>query len=145
MRVPTLWELEGGVQAAGIAAGNRLPSLSADVTFIQEAIRRAEAAGYVPAQWQREVDWNAVRMWAQRAQAADFAWRPNAYDGDGAILIGPAAGGKVAVHAGQHRILGGLMAGNPVPAAVMTWISVPDRGRGWQEAMPEVDLLAILH
>lgn len=102
-----------------------------DAEFAQYATTRAEAAGYHPALWQRGIDWTAVRGWAIHVRNAGFAWAAaGEYDTD-AIVVGPAIGGGYAVHAGQHRILGGLAGGNPVPATSMTWVESADRIKNW--------------
>src|SRR5690242_1958200 len=80
--------------------------------FAAEAIRRAENAGYFPAEGQREVDWEEVELWARRVQEPGFRWLSvHEQYGTGYIVLG--ANGAIA--SGQHRILGGLMGGNPVP------------------------------
>jgi hypothetical protein len=112
-----------------------------EAVYRDEAIRRARRSGYLPARLQRAVDWTIVRVWEARASLPDFAWHAA---GD-AIIIGPASGSMRAIHAGQHRILGGLMAVRPVPNNCMTWIVVPDPGRSWESAAAqEIDLGALL-
>jgi hypothetical protein len=43
-----------------------------DDHFKAEAIRCAEAAGYLPAQGQRELDWECVAAWAERVRQPGF-------------------------------------------------------------------------
>jgi hypothetical protein len=78
-----------------------------DEEFIAEAIRRAESEGLYRAVEQRPVDWERVREWARRCQQPGFLWK---IDEDEIIV---SANG--AVCDGQHRVLGGLMGGNPPP------------------------------
>ena len=115
-----------------------------DEEFINEAIRCAEAVGIFPAQAQRAVDWEAVRAWANRVRQPGFCWQA----GDGwnvdAIIVGPGPNGTRAIHSGQHRVLGGLMGGNPVPICCMLHIDAWDRTRGWAEATHEIDVLDLL-
>lgn len=112
--------------------------------FIIEAIRRAELAGFFPACTQRRVDWEVVRAWAIRVRQQGFYWcRPDDRNLD-AIIIGPGVNGRLAIHAGQHRILGGLLGGNPVPRECMTFLNVFDRTRGWQDEPTVLDLLELL-
>jgi len=99
--------------------------------FIQYVLTQAEAAGYYPARWQREIDWKAVWDWATRVRTTDFAWADRDNTEIGAIVVGPAFGGGYAIHSGQHRILGGLAAGKPVPADSMTWVDLADRIKPW--------------
>lgn len=102
-----------------------------DVTaaFIAEAIRRAEAAGYLPAEGQRAMDWTEVVWWARRVQEAGFRWlSADEQIGTAYIILG--ANGAIA--SGQHRILGGLMGGNPPPAASCTVLSVGLPTQPWR-------------
>src|SRR5256885_1982908 len=87
-----------------------LLSSMADEVWVTEAIRRAVQAGYLPYQWQRPVDWREVEWWATEVSRPGFRWLPVAEQvGSGYIIV--AANG--AIVSGQHRILGGLMGGNP--------------------------------
>jgi hypothetical protein len=115
-----------------------------EAELIIEAIRRAESAGFFPACAQRAIDWEMVRAWAIRVRQHGFQWgRPDDQNLD-AIIIGPGKNGGLAIHAGQHRILGGLLGGNPVPLDCMTFLDVTDYTRGWQEEPGLLDLLEIL-
>ncbi len=96
------------------------------------AITQALGAGFVPARWQRELDWNTVTVWVERVQETNFTWREQDDYNTDAIVIGPAIGGGWAIHAGQHRILGGLLGGNPVPLTAMTVIETADPGKTWR-------------
>lgn len=98
-------------------------------TFITEALRRVRAAGLYPAQAQRVVDWDVVLAWAKRVQEPGFRWQ----SGEDPIITGPGPNGKRAVHTGHHRILGGLMGGNPVPKNVIVSLAVFDPTREWQD------------
>lgn len=112
--------------------------------FIAEAMARAEAAGYFPAQYQREVDWETARYWALVSSKQDFCWADADDRSVGAIIVGPGPDGMRAIHSGQHRILGGLMSGNPVPMSSITWLSVPDPARPWLASVPEIDIFTLL-
>ncbi len=112
--------------------------------FIVEAIRRAESAGYFPACTQRPVNWEAVRAWAIRVGQHGFYWGSPDDRNLEAIIVGPGANGRMAIHAGQHRILGGLLGGNPVPMHCMTFLNVFDYTRGWQDEPAVLDLLEAL-
>lgn len=98
---------------------------------IAQAVALAEAEGFFPSRWQRNIDTEAVLAWAMRVQEDGFSWAlAGNYDTD-AIIIGPAIGGGYAIHSGQHRILGGFLGGNPVPAEAMTWINADDYAKPW--------------
>jgi|GEM_PF-2092602 len=116
--------------------------IAAQIDFEQverEAIRRAEAAGYFPAQFQRPVDWAQVVAWAEYVRHPEFAWRTGGpYDRD-AIVVGPGPDGRLAIHAGQHRLLGGLLGDRPVPREAICFLTVEDRTRGWREDAPDLD------
>jgi hypothetical protein len=116
--------------------------------FIAEAVRRAEAAGLFPAELQRAVDWDAVMAWAARVQEPGFAWRRSEPWSQDAIVVGECTrggrAGQRAVHSGQHRILGGLMGGNPVPETHLSVIGIRDAGRGWTEPVRTPDLFDLL-
>jgi hypothetical protein len=113
--------------------------------FIAEAVRRAEAAGLYPAELQRAVDWDAVIEWAERVRRPGFAWRRSDPWTADAIVVGPRKGGVGrVVHSGQHRILGGLMGGNPVPDTHVSRIGIEDAGRGWLDPVRTPDLLTLL-
>lgn len=86
--------------------------------FIDEAISRAEDAGYRPADFQDNVKWDKVAEWTTKVQNPDFQWKSSAELAQipGAdIIVAPDGGGWNSILNGQHRILGGLMGGNPVP------------------------------
>jgi hypothetical protein len=100
--------------------------------FRAEAIRRAEAAGYRPAESQREVDWAWVRDLAGRAADGAWAWKTIEQQGCGEhILVAGTPDGWKAVLSGQHRILAGLMAGNPVPDAAIDLKTWMDAAKPW--------------
>jgi len=91
------------------------------VSFKEEAIRRAETAGYYPAEGQRPVDWDTVEAWAAKVQELDFSWRVESeMEADGYIVVGE----NNAIASGQHRILGGLMGNNPAPEEAITRLTV---------------------
>ncbi len=92
------------------------------MSFKEEAIRRAEEAGYHPAEGQRPVNWDVVESWAEKVQEPEFFWRPGPEVGTvGYIIVGE----NNVIAAGQHRILGGLMGNNPVPEAAITRLAIP--------------------
>lgn len=98
------------------------------MSFKEEAIRRAEDAGYYPAQGQRSVDWDTVESWAQKVQEPGFSWKLELEMGaDECIIVGE----NNAVASGQHRILGGLAGNNPVPDEAITRLSVPLPTQSW--------------
>jgi hypothetical protein len=102
-----------------------------DPSFIEEAIKRAEAAGLYPADGQRAVDWEEVRIWADRVQQVGFQWLTADEQppyGGGDIIV--AANG--AICSGQHRILGGLMGDNPVPETSISRLTVEVPKREWR-------------
>lgn len=111
--------------------------------MVAQAVARADAAGYVPAALVRAADWEQVLLWARRAGRVDFVWQA----GDGfdiaPMIVGPGPDGRTAIHTGQCRILGGLLAGNPVPEACLTRLDTPDPGRPWGTA-PRAARLEIL-
>lgn len=114
--------------------------------FEKEAIRRAAAAGFYPALVQRDVDWFQVLAWSERVQAPGFAWKPATRGEVDPILVGAGRDGRTAIHSGQHRILGGLMGGKPVPKELQETIGVLDPTREWdaQPTFDTADLLALL-
>lgn len=100
-----------------------------DAEFQAEAIRRAEAAGYYPAEGQREVDWETVEEWAERVRRAGFAWLcESEMSGCGYIILGR----NRAIASGQHRILGGLMGDNPVPDESVSYLSCDIPVQPWR-------------
>jgi len=100
-----------------------------ETSFAAEAIRRAEAAGFYPAEGQREVDWQEVALWAERVREAGFVWLSEREQyGTGYIILG--ANGAIA--SGQHRILGGLLGGNPVPETSCSFLSVGLPTQPWR-------------
>jgi hypothetical protein len=116
-----------------------------DGRFRAEAIRRAEAAGFFPAYFQRDVHWQMVQEWTDRCNEPGFVWKSADDRSVDAIIVGPGAQhGIVAIHAGQHRILAGLMASRPVPESSITTLTVCDRTRGWDARSEEVDVLEVL-
>lgn len=125
---------QNNFQTAKRANSTPAPTGAEREKFIREAVRRAEEAGLYPARFQRPVDWDAVAFWATRAVLPGFAWRAAEPWSADAIVVGPRAGGRGrVVHSGQHRILGGLVAGNPVPESLVGHIGIEDAGRGWRE------------
>lgn len=100
-----------------------------DVLFKAEAIRCAEAAGYLPALGQREVDWDCVAYWSDLVRQPGFVWlREAELSGSGYIIIGS----NKAIASGQHRILGGLMGGNPVPMHSISVLTCPIPTQPWR-------------
>ena len=98
------------------------------MSFKEEAIRRAEDAGYYPAEGQRPVDWDTVEAWAAKVQEPGFSWRSEAeMEFDGYIVVGE----NDAVASGQHRILGGLMGNNPVPEEAISRLSISLPTQPW--------------
>jgi len=100
-----------------------------DGQFKAEAIRCAEAAGYYPALGQREVDWDCVVAWMERVRQPGFVWLREAdLSGCGYIILGS----NKAIASGQHRILGGLMGGNPVPGHSISTLTCPLPTQPWR-------------
>ena len=94
-----------------------------------EAIQCAEAAGYYPAFGQRAVDWDCVAVWVERVRRPDFRWLPESEFYDcGYIIISS----NLAIASGQHRILAGLLAGNPVPWTSMSILTISLRTQPWR-------------
>lgn len=96
------------------------------MSFKEEAIRRAEEAGYYPAEGQRPINWDMAESWAEKVQEPEFSWKTE-MTADGYIIVGA----NDAIAAGQHRILGGLMGNNPVPEEVMTRLTTPLLMQPW--------------
>jgi hypothetical protein len=97
--------------------------------FKEDAIRCAEAAGYLPALGQRELDWDCVEAWSRLVQEPGFVWlRETDLSGCGFIIVGS----NLAIASGQHRILGGLMGGNPVPAHSVSMLTCPLPTQPWR-------------
>ncbi len=81
--------------------------------FRTQAIRCAEAAGYYPAFGQRAVDWDCVAAWAECVLEPGFVWlHETEFSSCGYIIVAA----NLAIASGQHRILAGLVARNPVPS-----------------------------
>lgn len=97
-------------------------------SFREEAIRRAEEAGYYPAEGQRPINWDTVDEWAIRVQEPGFAWKSKAESGPDEFII---LGANNAIASGQHRILGGLMGSNSVPEEAMTRLTIPLPTQPW--------------
>jgi len=113
-------------------------------TFVTEAVRRAEEARLYPARFQRPVDWDLVVRWAAWVAEEGFAWRAAEPWSADAIVLGPRRTGGRVIHSGQHRLLGGLMGGNPVPEGFISRIGIEDAGRGWREPTRVWDLSDLL-
>ena len=92
------------------------------MSFREEAIRRAEAAGYYPAEGQRPINWDVAEAWAKKVQEPGFVWRTGAEIASDEFIV---LGENNAIASGQHRILGGLMGDNPVPEEAIARIRVP--------------------
>lgn len=92
------------------------------MSFKEEAIQRAEDAGYYPAEGQRPINWDTVESWADKVQEPGFVWRTGAEIGADEYIV---VGENNAVAFGQHRILGGLMGNNPVPEEAITRLMIP--------------------
>ena len=100
-----------------------------DDDFKAEAIRCAEAAGYYPALGQRELDWECVAAWAERVRQPGFAWlKESDLSGCGYIIVGS----NLAIASGQHRILGGLAGGHPVPDCSISFLTCPLPIQPWR-------------
>ena len=100
-----------------------------DDHFKADAIRCAEAAGYYPALGQRELDWECVVAWAELVRQPGFAWLKECdLSGCGYIIVGS----NLAIASGQHRILGGLMGGNPVPERSISFLNCPLPTQAWR-------------
>ncbi len=100
-----------------------------DVHFKAEAIRCAEAAGYMPALGQREVDWDSVAAWAEMVRQPGFVWlRECELSGSGYIIVAS----NMAIASGQHRILAGLIGGNPVPSHSMSMLTCSLATQPWR-------------
>jgi hypothetical protein len=100
-----------------------------DAKFQAEAVQRAEAKGYYPAEGQREVDWDEVAAWAERVQQTDFIWlKESEMSGCGYIILGA----NRAIASGQHRILGGLMGNHPVPEESISYLSCEIPVQPWR-------------
>jgi hypothetical protein len=111
-----------------------------DAEFIAEAIRRAETAGFRPARMQRNVDWTSVYLWCEFVRKPGFRWASADDRSVDGIIVGPGEGtARHAVHAGQHRILAGLMVGRPVPAESITYLSISDPTRTWEHGTMPFD------
>lgn len=102
--------------------------IAQEIAFREEAIARATRAGYLPAIEQRGVDWTAVRDWMYRVQDPSFRWLNAEEQRDCQYIIVARNG---AVVAGQHRILGGLMGGNPVPRRSVNLMNMELTCREW--------------
>lgn len=104
------------------------------------AVEKASALGYFPAQRAAAVRWDRVLDWADRIADPNFAW--GKCDGwwHEPILVGPGPDGRIAVHAGQCRLLAGLLADKPVPAEQLTWLDVEDATRVWGSQPQSIDL-----
>ena len=97
--------------------------------FKAEAIRCAEAAGYYPALGQREVDWDCVAAWAALVRQPGFVWLKECeLSGCGYIILGS----NLAIASGQHRILGGLLGGNPVLIHTISMLTCPLPTQPWR-------------
>lgn len=100
------------------------------MSFKEEAIQRAEEAGYYPAEGQRPIDWDVVKAWAEKVQELDFVWKAGADGGPDEFII---LGESNAIASGQHRILGGLMGNNPVPEEASTRLKIPLPKQPWTD------------
>ena len=100
-----------------------------DEHFKAEAIRCAEAAGYYPALGQREVDWGCVAAWAGFVQQPGFVWLKESELADCGYII---LSSNLAIASGQHRILGGLLGGNPVPIQSISMLTCPLPTQPWR-------------
>ncbi len=102
-----------------------------DVELVVEAIRLAELAGYYPAGGQRPVDPEVVALWCRRVREEGFRWLSVAeHESYSVDYIVVARNG--AVCSGQHRILGGLVGGNPVPAASIERLDIDVEVQPWR-------------
>ena len=97
--------------------------------FRAEAIQCAEAAGYYPALGQRAVDWDCVAAWIELVRQPGFIWLPEPdLSGCGYIIVAA----NLAIASGQHRILAGLAAGNPVPQHSISRLTCSLRTQPWR-------------
>ena len=94
-------------------------------------VEKATALGYWPAQRAALTRWANVLDWAERIANPAFVWEKCDGWWHEPLVVGPGADGRIAVHAGQCRLLGGLIAGKPVPEEQLTWLSVEDATRVW--------------
>ncbi|HLJ56002.1 MAG TPA: hypothetical protein VKT77_13265 [Chthonomonadaceae bacterium] len=100
-----------------------------DCQFIAEAILLAETAGFYPALGQRAVDWESVAAWAEAVRRPEFVWlAEQQLSGCGFIIVAS----NRAIASGQHRILAGLVAGKPVPAASISRLTCPLPVQPWR-------------
>ena len=88
---------------------------------------RAEDAGYRLGADQRDTNWGQVSDWEQRSSEPGFRWLSEEEQGPNAIIVGEDG----TIIAGQHRILGGLMSGNPVPRGSISWLPGEYPSRPW--------------
>lgn len=95
------------------------------------AVEQATTRGYYPAQRAAATRWGNVLDWAERIARPGFTWEKCDGWWHEPIVVGPGPDGRIAVHAGQCRLLAGLIAGKPVPAHQLTWLSVEDATRAW--------------
>jgi hypothetical protein len=88
--------------------------------FKSMGIAKAQAAGLYPANHQTPADWGKVQQWSQLVQQPGFQWKTFAEQGDDEkIIVSIADDGATVIWSGQHRMLGGLIGGNPVPPESM--------------------------
>ena len=100
-----------------------------EVHFKDKAIQCAIAAGYLPALGQRDVDWDSVAAWSDIVRDPGFVWLPETdLDGCAYIIVGM----NMAIASGQHRILGGLLGGNPVPRQSISMLSCSLPTQQWR-------------
>ena len=115
-------------------------------TLAEMLVDVAIANGFFPALGQRALEIANVLDWAHRVCQPGFVWADANDVTVQAILVGEGPDGTTAIFAGQHRILGGLLGGNPVPESSLNRMRVSDRTQPWLDApmLFTSDLLALL-
>jgi hypothetical protein len=100
--------------------------------FVEEAIEAGNNSGFRPSVDQRPVNFDTVQQWAEKVRDPNFVWKTAAEMGpEEHIIVAPDGEGGYTILAGQHRILGGIMGGKPVPMSSMTVLSTPMPSRSW--------------
>jgi len=100
-----------------------------DAHFKALAIQCAETAGYYPAFGQRALDWDCVAAWIDIVRQPGFVWLHETEFSDCGYIIVAA---NLAIASGQHRILAGLVARNPVPQHSVSKLTCPLPTQPWR-------------
>jgi hypothetical protein len=95
--------------------------------FKDEAIRRAEAAGYLPGASQRDVDWENVQQLADLSKQYGH-W--NFLSGHELIIMGREGANEV-IDNGMHRILASGMSEVPLPQGMFLRLGYPAPSISW--------------